>query len=448
MAAQEKTPVTSVPFFMTLLLVLGAGLLLAASASGRRPQRKATERQAVAPVTPGVEAEEGATPVAVAPSAGQAAECQNGRAAGYACHNVDLLSHLPLEMLEAASANDLWGWSNPQTGKDYAIVGVNNGTVFIDVTRPTEPIYLGKLPTHGANSFWRDVKVYEGHAFIVSEAGGHGMQIFDLRRLNEVTDPPVIFQETAHYDEFGKAHNIAINPQTGTAYALATEQGRSCGGGLHMIDITTPTSPTFAGCYASEGMIHETQCVIYEGPDEAYKGREICFNSSVNAFTIVDVTDREDPQQIASTGYPELVYVHQGWLTEDQRYFLLNDEFDELYNDTQTRIYTFDVTDLQEPQLKGIWSGPTRATSHNLYVRDGYVYAANYTHGMDVLQIGDLAQGQLEEVAHFDTYEQSDRPGWYHGAWTACPCFAEQDKVVISTVRQGLFVVRPDLPGD
>lgn len=52
-----------------------------------------------------------------------------------------------------------------------------DGTSFVDVTEPTSPKVLGFLPTHaGAPVIWRDVKVYDNHAFIVSESQGHGMQ--------------------------------------------------------------------------------------------------------------------------------------------------------------------------------------------------------------------------------------------------------------------------------
>ena len=52
-----------------------------------------------------------------------------------------------------------WGWTDPATGREYAFMGVNNGTSFIDITDSTSPIYLGKLPTATVDSSWRDMKV-------------------------------------------------------------------------------------------------------------------------------------------------------------------------------------------------------------------------------------------------------------------------------------------------
>ncbi len=110
---------------------------------------------------------------------------------------------------------------------------------------------------------WRGIKVFANHAFIVSEAVDHGMQVFDLTQLRNVTAPPVTFSETAHYAGFGSTHTLALNTRTGFAYAVGT---RTCEGGLHVVDVRTPASPRAAGCFSFDGYTHETQCVVYQGP--------------------------------------------------------------------------------------------------------------------------------------------------------------------------------------
>ena len=125
--------------------------------------------------------------------------CTNGFAGSYPCNDYDLMSRISLSQMSASSGNDSWGWTDSQTSKEYAIIGLNNGTAFIDVSNPTNPVYLGKLPTATGNSLWRDVKVYSDHAFIVSEASGHGMQVFDLTRLRNVSNPPVTFSACLLY---------------------------------------------------------------------------------------------------------------------------------------------------------------------------------------------------------------------------------------------------------
>ena len=104
--------------------------------------------------------------------------CENGMAGIYPCNGYDLMEVMPLIVFGASAGNDSWGWTDPATGKEYALFGTDVNTAFIDITNPTEPIYLGNLPTATVESTWRDIKVYNNHAFIVSEAPGHGMQVF------------------------------------------------------------------------------------------------------------------------------------------------------------------------------------------------------------------------------------------------------------------------------
>ena len=72
------------------------------------------------------------------------------------------------------------GWTDPEFGNEIALVSLFDGTAFVDITDPVNPIVLGKLDTHTIGSDWGDIKVYDNVAFIGSEAVDHGMQIHDL----------------------------------------------------------------------------------------------------------------------------------------------------------------------------------------------------------------------------------------------------------------------------
>ena len=122
--------------------------------------------------------------------------CENGVAGEYPCESYDLMAQVTLEELtnnSNVSGNDIWGWTDPLNGNEYAIVCTTAGTSFVDISDPVNPTMLGFLPTATNNSLWRDVKVYNNHAFVVSEAANHGMQVFDLTRLRSVTGAPVTF---------------------------------------------------------------------------------------------------------------------------------------------------------------------------------------------------------------------------------------------------------------
>ena len=141
----------------------------------------------------------------------------NGEDLQFECNDYDLVGYVSLDQMDADSGNDCWGWTDPLTGKEYALMGLDNGTGIIDISDPFNPNYLGKIPTATLSSTWRDVKVFRDHAFIVSEAAGHGMQIFDLSKVRDVIETQE-FQPDFVYEGYGHSHNIAINTETGVAY--------------------------------------------------------------------------------------------------------------------------------------------------------------------------------------------------------------------------------------
>ena len=362
--------------------------------------------------------------------------CENGMAGDYSCNGYDLQSFISLAELDTDRGNDSWGWTDPDNGDEYAIMGVKNGTVFIDISDPINPIYLGKLPTHTDNSTWRDIKVYQNHAFIVSEAINHGMQVFDLTRLKNVSNAPETFNEDAHYDGFGSSHNIVINEETGYAYSVGDN---TYSGGAHFIDISDPLNPIAAGGYSDDGYTHDAQVVIYNGPDTDYTGREIYIGSNEDKVVIVDVTDKNTPQHISSVSYSNFSYTHQGWITEDFKYYILGDESDEINLGFNTKTIVLDFTDLDNPIHSFDYSGPTLATDHNGYVNGDFFYLANNAAGLRVIDISDISNGEMTEIGFFDSYPLNDFAG-YQGIWSNYPYF-ESGNIVISD-REGFFVVK------
>lgn len=402
-------------------------------------------------MTASVVYDEAALPPALA---GQEVECREGKADSYRCQGVDLLAFLPntdMEIQRGVRLNDIWGWTDPETGKEYALVGHMEAMAIVEVSNPTGPIYLGTLPrTEGSpGSTWRDIKVYRDHAFIVADgAGAHGMQVFDLRQLRDLQDIPVEFEPTAFYDGIASSHNIVINEETGYAYTVGNSSGgETCGGGLHMIDIREPANPTFVGCFthletnnSGGGATHDAQCVTYAGPDADYRGKEICISSNGAALSVSDVSDKSNPIPLSSATYPNFSYVHQGWFTDDQRYFYQNDEGDELSGQTdRTRTMIWDMTDLDDPQMIGEFFGPTNATDHNLYVDGNLMYQTNNASGLRIVDISDPENPV--EVGFFDTTPYGNDNAGFNGTWSSYPYFGSGTLVVTSR-REGLYLVR------
>ena len=367
--------------------------------------------------------------------------CNGGSAGPYDCNGYDLQSEIGLSAMNASSGNDSWGWTDPNDGKEYAIVGLNNGTAFIDISTPTSPVYLGKLPTHTSSSSWRDVKVYNNHAFVVSEAGGHGMQVFDLTRLRNVSNPPETFTEDAHYGGFGSAHNIVINEDTGYAYPVGAGPYN---GGPIFINIQNPTNPIGEGGYGMDSYSHDAQIVTYNGPDTDYQGREILIGSNENEVIIADITDKANPVNISTVSYSNVGYTHQGWFTEDQRYFLLGDETDEQNFGFDTRTIVFDFTDLDNPQFDFSYTGPTAAIDHNGYTKGDKFYLANYRAGLRVLDLSDISNGNITEEGFFDSYPGSNSAS-FSGVWSVYPYFASGN-IVMSDMNRGFILTKAANP--
>ncbi len=380
-------------------------------------------------------------------------DCEAGAASLFGCDKVNLISFLPNNDLGAdrgVQLNDIWGWTDPETGKEYALVGRTEGTSFVDLSDPSNPVYVANLPmTEGSRpNVWRDIKVYENHAYIVADgAGEHGMQVVDLTRLREFDGEPLQLDMDAHYDNIHSAHNVVINEETGFAYIVGSSGGgMSCGGGLHMVDISEPKNPTFVGCFADPstgrsgtGYSHDAQCVIYDGPDTEHKGKEICVGSNETAISVADVTDKENPIALSTGSYPDYGYVHQGWFDEDHTYFYQNDELDELMGTVdETRTIVWDLSDLDDPQVLTQYFNKNASSDHNLYIRDNLMYQSNYVSGLQVIDISDPANP--ERVGFFDTFPFAEDAAGFDGTWSNYPYFAS-GVVIMTSGTEGLFIL-------
>lgn len=387
----------------------------------------------------------------------QPGRCDNGKHGVFDCSNVEVVAHLPTSALGGARGawvNDVWGWTDPASQRDYALVARRDGISFVDVTDPASPRLIGDLPRTAGSppSVWRDIKVIDHHAYVVADgAGAHGVQVFDLTRLRDVRGAPQQFAPDTTYHEIFSAHNIVADTAAKFLYVVgANSGGETCGGGLHMVDAREPEALRFLGCYNDRagsnprGYTHDAQCVIYRGPDAEHRGKQICVGSNEQEINIADVTDKADPKTIGRNSYPNVSYAHQGWFDDEQRYFYMNDEGDELAGVVEgTRTIVWDLTDLDDPVVANMYIGPVKSSDHNLFVVGNRIYESNYGSGLRVLDISDRANPR--EIAHFDSAPMNDDgPGHsstQSGAWSNYPFF-KSGVVVFTSVREGLFIVR------
>jgi choice-of-anchor B domain-containing protein len=404
-------------------------------------------------------------------SISQVQECTNNLAGGiYPCNDYDLMSNIPISVLANTNGNpegsDVWGWTDPLNGNEYAIIALTNSTAFVNITNPVNPVFIGRLDSNAGNNYWRDVKVYNNFAFIVADnVGSHGMQVFDLKRLRTETPLNQTFSADSIYTGVGSCHNIVINESEAIAYLVGCSSTN--GGGPIFIDLSefSPTSlapnPTanFINDYTAGGYSHDAQVVTYTGPDTDYydpangiTDRQIYIGSNGNTdkVVILDVTDKNNIIPINSFTYTQTRYAHQGWFTDDQKYFIMGDEVDEQSIGFNTKTIIFDFTDLDidfddaaNSGLTRFYFGPERAIDHNGYVKGNEFFLANYRAGMRVLDISNIDNPSLNpmtEIGYFDTYPASNSAN-FNGAWSVYPYF-NSGNIIISDIERGLFVVR------
>jgi choice-of-anchor B domain-containing protein len=369
--------------------------------------------------------------------------CVNGFAGPYPCSNVDLLFHMSPAQFGGGTTNEVWGWYDETTQIEYVLLGKSNGVAFISIEDPLNPVHIGTLPSHTFNSLWRTFRVYHDYLFVGSEASGHGIQVFDLTHLRDVESFPVTFSEDAWYGGFGKCHTLSIDEESQLLFACGTN---TFSGGLHIVDISDPLAPVIAGGYDLDGYTHEAQIVRYDGPDADYTGHlvAICFNGNNPAnMTIADVTDPLDATTISITPYPQSAYCHQGWLSPDRKYLLMDDELDEwnhLFSHTRTLIWN--VEDLDHPHFMGNFIGTTTAIDHNQILLGNLSFQSNYTAGLRLLDISHIEDTLLTEVGYFDHYP-SDNSVAFDGEWMSYPYF-NSGVVPLTDIDYGLFLVRPN----
>lgn len=345
-------------------------------------------------------------------------------------------AQIPVNMLGGTgNGADLWHHVSP-AGREYAIVTTKESVAFVEVTDPFQPAVVHTHDRDSSSSLWADVKVIGEYAYVDGEGGG-GVRVFDLRAI----DSGVVTFEGAVAE--GKAHNIVACPEAG----LLIRVGQS----VRFYDVSKdPVELEFLGS-RSDRFVHDARIMVYpeDGPDEDHRGEIIGFlNDGFNSgwvdpgLSIVSFGTRDDfdPQgeTLGRVTWADGGYSHQCWESEDVRWLYSNDETSSVLDSTWQCI---DITDLDNPVLGVQQANGRDATNHNLFVKDGMLFAANYKDGIRVLA---ATGNDLEEIASFDTYPNSDSAG-YQGCWGVDP-FLPSGTILASDMQSGLFILRLDEP--
>lgn len=398
-----------------------------------------------------------------------ASECDalSGMAGPFPCRNVDLLATLPLGGFSSdpGAANDIWGFVDMRDEREYAIIGLLNGTAVVDVTDPESPREVGTIA--GREAQWRDIKVYQfrssddewqAYAYVTADnpvGGRQGLQIIDLSGL------PTSVSLASTWNRIGRAHNVYISNvdySTGVAlpgmqpYVYIAGSDRNSGA-LLGLDVSDPTAPSEVLRPApGTQYIHDGTSLVIEDartasclsgaspPPDGHSPCELFVDFNEDSLDLWDVTDKAQPLMISSTPYPDAHYTHSGWWSADKNFVFLQDELDEQDAGLNTTMRVFDISDLSAPVVSGIWTGPTRAIDHNSFTRGDKLYMSNYRRGLTILDVSD-PNAPLES-GFFDTFPSpSTDSAQFNGAWGVYP-FLPSGTLVVSDIEGGLFVLR------
>jgi choice-of-anchor B domain-containing protein len=392
----------------------------------------------------------------------QAANCIDGNAAGFACQNISLLAHMPRSQFPSSpsSANDIWGHFDLNTGKEYAIIGLNNGISVVDVSEPETPLIIGTI--NGQSTSWRDIKVlqyfdvdgnrWRAYAYATADNVSEGVTIIDLSGLPDSI--ALVQKQTID----ASAHNVYIsNVDYGLNIALPnaepllhiTGSNRS-NGSFRSYSLLNPESlslryqpvVSFSTDYthdASSLLIDDSRAQN-ECVNATVAGCNVLLDFNESTMRLWDHSKQDEVVALSDTGYPMAEYTHSGWWTEDKQYVLVHDELDERSYGINTTINIFDISSLKHPVLVGTWRGPTLAIDHNGFVRGNHYFMSNYERGLTVLDISQAASPQ--QIGFFDTYPVSNN-ATFNGAWGVYP-FLPSGNILVSDINSGLFVLRDD----
>ncbi len=293
-------------------------------------------------------------------------------------YNMDLVSTISF----GQDASDITGFY--QDGREFGVIGLQNSAAFVDITDPANPFELGRIS--GGNSIWRDLKYWNRHVYIGTEASD-GVKVVSV----DNPDNPTLVSTIS---DFGNSHNIHIDVD-GYLYVVGASSND-----VWIYELTDhPAMPQLVGTWNGE-YLHDI---------EVYNNKLYGAGIYSGTFYIVDVSDKTNPVTLIShnTGGGG-ISTHDCAVTEDENYLITADE------STGGHIKIWDIANYGNINLVAEYMTSASHSSHNIYVRPGtnYLIISYYADGTRILDISDPTNPI--EAAYYDT---TTLEGVYVGNW-------------------------------
>lgn len=385
--------------------------------------------------------------------------CAQGFAGQFPCRNVDFLAQIPLSGFSTrpSSAANVWGFVDLNDNREYAVIGLRNGTAIVDVTDPANPREIATVP--GNASLWREVKIYQhrdtvanryrAYAYISTEASGSGLQVIDLSGLpNTVSLATTLAdtgrQHTVYVSNIDYATNVALPGAEAFLYVAGSDRNS---GAWRVYSLANPASPQLLTSAPNGQYMHDSTSLFITDSRAsqcapAHDPCQVLVDFNENTVDLWDVTDKSVPVLLSSTSYPSATYTHSGWPSADQRFLFVHDELEEIRRGLNTQMYTMSLENLRAPTLVTSYTGATTTTDHNGYTKGSFYYVSHYRRGLVVFDVTN--PNQMREVAHLDTFlAPAENSAGTDGAWGVYPFFPS-GTVAISDISNGLVLLKPN----
>ena len=337
-------------------------------------------------------------------------------------HNMRMLANLN-QHINDGFYSAVWGYTSPN-GREYAILGCNAGTSFVDITDTNNIREVDYVPA--LLSCCREMKTYSHYAYVTGDQTPNGVQIIDLQYLPD----SVSLVNTFFFPGFTAGHTIQVeNPASPYLYISA---GNYLIGGLFILDLSqNPVQPVKRGQWEYQ-VVHDCRilndkifaCNIYNPP---------------GTISVIDASDKDNLRTIASWQNLPDPGPHNIAFTTDKRFALVTDEL----GSSPRLLKIWNIENLNNVVLASTWHPANITTSivHNVEVYGDYALIAHYTAGLRVVDISDPYNPI--EAAWYDTYTFNNGFS-FEGCWGTY--LFPSGKIIASDMQFGLFVFRTTFP--
>ncbi len=329
--------------------------------------------------------------------------------------------------------NDLMGYHDSATGKEYIIAGSTDSIYFFDISDPAK-ITLCDVE-YGANRQMinRDYVTYQHYAYCVSDNKNPGaLQIFDLKFL------PDSVHKVFESDTFGRnTHTLFVDAPSKRLY-MGINRFVNYTAAMDILSLENPEQPVFLARLQVPNDI--TGQPVFKNVHEMYVRNDTAYCSVEYAgLFMFDLRNLNNQHLIGTiSNYPKNGYNHSSWLDRTGKRIMFTDEVP-----TGLEIKIFDITDPGNPRLQSMFNSHAGATPHNAYWVGDFAYVSSYEDGVYVYDLGDPKHPFA--VAWYDTYPQNAAGSYngYLGCWGVWP-FLPSGNIIASDRSNGIFVLKPD----